>query len=162
MIEKNYRAFHTAFVKYCLEKGQNVVTIELERSTAYVNQIFKDKKNTSLKTQNSIAKKLGFTYEDFLNYGEKELPEKSADVDPGHHDLKQIQDRIEKEHQDLIKRFKDKEAGKEANEYLLTIEQLDAVDFYKAIGILKGMAIKLRQKQEDQAHPQNVGGKKAG
>jgi len=90
------------------------------------------------------------------------LPEKSADVDPGQHSLKQIQDHIEKEHQDLIKRFKDKEAGKEANEYLLTIEQLDAVDFYKAVGILKGMAIKLRQKQVDQAHPTEEGGKKTG
>jgi len=144
MIEKNNRDFQVSFEKICLERDQISIAIDLDVSAAYVNQIFRGKKNTSPKTQNSIAKKLGFTYESFLNYGKTP----SVETEQLETKIDYIQDRIEKEHIDLIKRFKDKEAGKEANQFLIELEKLSVRDFQEIIGKIKGLVYELRQKQE--------------
>jgi transcriptional regulator with XRE-family HTH domain len=130
--------------------NQGTLSDAIGKDQGTISNYFREVTRPSMRTIKILTEFLDVSQDELLDLGREQLTSHKDEI---REMIKaeladQVPDRITREHQELVSKFQDKEAGKEANNYLLELEELDPDVFYGMIYQMKKKVQILREKKK--------------
>lgn len=129
--------------------------IDVDPSTISSYIRYRTKPNSEI--MESILKATKVDHDKMLKEGAEQL-EIERLKEKEQNNMVEFNSKIEKEHYEVIKRFKDSETAKDFNDVLVRLEKISPAKYYEFFGKIKGFVVQEELKQEEEEESDGVAG----
>jgi transcriptional regulator with XRE-family HTH domain len=148
---KNDQKIFCAWLKLHIKVGKAITGKELASLigvdpttiSSYIR--YRTKPNPDI--MEKILKVTNVSYDEMLKKGNEQLEIDIREKEEKNN-MVEFNSKIEKEHYEIIKRFKDSETAKDFNDVLVRLEKLSPAKYYEFFGKIKGFVVETEREQQ--------------